>query len=452
MTRARIAGTGVVVAALTWAVTVPLAAQAAPAGPPLTLPEAATRALASHPSARVAAARREGAAAGLGEQQAARLPSLVLSGSATAYSDPMLVAPLHGLTPSTEPAFDDALLQGAATASYTLFDGGARGARVRQARAELGAGEAAELGVTQALLSRVAAAYLDVLARRRVLAAHDQRLEALRLERSRVEQRHAAGRAAVLELRRAEAALADAIADRVRQQAALDVAEQDLLRLVGGRAPGVGPLADVALRETALPDRGAVTAAAVGTSPAVEEARQRLAAADAQVAVMRGIRWPELKAIGAYVQRGGGSSDFTDEWNAGLQLSYPLFTGGAAGKRVARADAARRAAAGDLELATLRVEEQVDRALAELAEAAARTASLREAVAAHEAVAAAERLRLEAGAGIQADYLAAEADLLGARAELARTDYRRIAARIETARLMGQLDLAWLTASLESHP
>jgi outer membrane protein TolC len=211
-------------------------------------------------------------------------------------------------------------------------------------------------------------------------------------------------------------------------------------------------MADVALRDSAAPDRRAVAGRAAAASPAVEEARQRMLAADAQAAVMRGVRWPELKAIGAYVQRGGGSGDFTDEWNGGLQLSYPLFTGGAASRRVARADASRRAAAGDLELATLRVEEQVDRALAELAESAARVSSLREAVAAHAAVAGAERLRLEAGAGIQADYLAAEADLLGARAELARTEYRRIAARIEIARLAGRLDLAWLTASLESQP
>lgn len=437
-------------AALLGMLAAPLAAQDSAAGAALTLHEAAAGALATHPGARAAAARREGAAAGLGEERAARLPSLVLNGSAVAYTDPMLVAPLHGLTPATAPAFDDALLQGSATASWTLFDGGARGARVRRARAELGAGEAAELGVVQALLARTTGAYLEVLARRRVLAAHDERLAALRAERGRVGQRYEAGRAAVLELRRADAALAGAVADRVQQAAALLVAERELLRLIGSAAPAAGPMADVALRDSAAPDRRAVAGRAAAASPAVEEARQRLAASEAQAAVMRGVRWPEVKAVGAYVQRGGSSSDFTDEWNGGLQLSYPLFTGGAAGQRVARADASRRAAAGDLELATQRVEEQVDRALAEVEEAAARAASLREAVAAHEAVVAAERLRLEAGAGVQADYLAAEADLLGARAELARTEYRRIAARIELARLTGRLDLGWLAATLES--
>jgi outer membrane protein TolC len=54
----------------------------------------------------------------------------------------MIVTPIHGFTPGATPPFDEALIQGAATVSFTLFDGGARGARIRAARQDVGTADA----------------------------------------------------------------------------------------------------------------------------------------------------------------------------------------------------------------------------------------------------------------------------------------------------------------------
>ena len=310
----------------------------------LSLAQAARRALATHPVTRAAAARFEGAEAAVGEARAARLPSVSLSASATTWSDPMLVAPLHGFDPAAAPAFDETLIQGGVSASYTLFDGGARGARIRQARAEAGAGEAGLARAEQGLLARVTVAYLDVLTRARILGASEQRLAALHEEHARVTKLHAAGRAAQLELRRAEAALADGRAEQTRHATALAVARLELERLVGDSGAAPGRLEDVRLRDSTVPARSAIIAAAVAASPEVEEARRRAAAAGAAADVVRGTRWPTASLTGGYTNRGGADSDFADEWNAGVQLAWPLFTGGATARRVDRADAAGRAA------------------------------------------------------------------------------------------------------------
>ena len=430
-------------------VLVPRPALAQDSAATLSLEQAARRALATHPSTRAAAARFEGVQAAVGEASAARLPSVSLTASATTWSDPMLVAPLHGFDPAAAPAFDETLIQGGATASYTLFDGGARGARIRQARAEAGAGEAGLARAEQGLLARVTVAYLDVLARARILDASEQRLVALHEEHQRVTKLHSAGRAAQLDLRRAEAALADARAEQTRQATGLAVARLELGRLVGDSGAAPGRLEDVRLRDSTVPARSAIIAATAAASPDVEEARRRAAAAGAAAAVARGARWPTASLTGGYMNRGGADSDFADDWNAGVQLAWPLFTGGATSRRVDRADAAGRAAREEVRLAELDAAARADRALAQLVDANARVTSLAQAVEAFTAVVAAERLRLETGTGIQADYLAAEADLLGARAELARTDYDRLAAAVELARLMGRLDLAWIETELE---
>ena len=63
-----------------------------------------------------------------------------------------------------------------------------------------------------------------------------------------------------------------------------------------------------------------------------------------------------------------------------------------------------------------------------------------------------EKLLLSSGSGTETDYLNAEADLLGARANLARASHAEIAARAELARAGGQLDAAWIDRALEVRP
>jgi outer membrane protein TolC len=61
-----------------------------------------------------------------------------------------------------------------------------------------------------------------------------------------------------------------------------------------------------------------------------------------------------------------------------------------------------------------------------------------------------ERLALDAGAGVQTDYLVSEADLLRARASLTEARQAAVSARIQLALITGELSGPWLANNVET--
>lgn len=429
----------------------PTAAASAQDTARITLLEALDRARATHPSVQAAEADAASARAATGRVAADRWPDLSLRASATQYQEPMIVHPIHAFDPGATPPFDETLLDAGAYLDYTLFDFGARSARIRGARLGATAAEAGRSAAEQALLADVAGTYLEVLGLRRVLEAHDRRIASLEAERSRVRQLRSVGRAARVELLRVEAALAGARSDREETRARLDVAEGELARLAdlpAGRADA-DRLVPVAFAGPALPPAAELAARAAARNPSVARARRRWEASRAAVDVARAARWPDLKLGGAWVDRGSGEGDFRAEWSVGVGLSLPLFTGGRLHGQIEEARADETAAGQRVRLAVQAVERAVDRAHASVSETAARVASLERAVASQEEVVRIERLRLETGTGTQTEYLDAEADLLASRASLARMRFAALKARVELARATGELNRSWIERNLE---
>jgi outer membrane protein len=422
--------------------------------PRLPLETAVSRALAHYPTRATAAAAEADARALLGEAQAARLPDIQLRGSATQYQKPTLVSPIHAFQVGQTPPFDETLLQTAVTGRYTLFDGGARRARIDQARWQVEASAAASQGIEDVIVAQVVSSYSRVLGRSSTLEAHERRLAALEAELDRVEQIRAVGRAADLEVFRVSAALATATAERASIAEALDMAERDLARLVGAdpdetRAARLEPLWPADRHEV---DRNALVARALTASPVLQHARHRLAVADAAIGAVRSARLPHVEAVGNFLGFGSAAGHFTNEWNAGVQVVLPVFNGGATGHRIARARAARDAAAEEVRNVELQIHGELDRALSALREASARLTSLESAILQFAEVVRIEKLRLETGTGTQTDYLAAEADLLETRASVADLQYAEVVAQVEVARVTGSLDPATLPQRLTVKP
>ena len=420
----------------------------------LTLEAAARRALARYPAVQAAAARAAQVEAEVGIAKAAWLPRLGLSGVATRYEETMLVYPIHGFAPNLIPPFSNFIVQGSLSAQYLLVDGGGRSGRVREARAQSGAAEAAAVAATQETLQRVVVAFLEVLGRREVLAAHDHRLQALAAERARVVQLVRAGRVADVDLLRAEAEMQRAAAERVERATLLSVAEAELGRLVALPADSTRALllVRVALADSILPGADTLAAAARAANPRLLQAAARAAAAVAATAVARGERWPSISLFAR--ENGWSDADGNDalEWNAGALLEYPLFTGGARRSAIAAAQAASRRAGAEAALVTLEVQRSVDDARAVATAAQALRASLSVAVARFREVARIRKLALDTGTGTQTDYLDAEADLLDAQARHIEARHREITARAALALHTGQLDLEWLGRNLENQP
>ena len=417
----------------------------------LTLAEALRGALERYPSVAAARAGRDQATASVGEARASFLPRITLEAQLTRYEEPSIIYPLHGLNLASPPTFDRSLAQGSVGLSWTVWDFGGRSSRVRAARAAEDAAGAAVDASEGALAARVTGAYLRVLTIQGVLAAQDQQLAALAAEADRVHQLLAAGRAARVEVLRIDAEASRARADRVGTAAALDVAERDLALLAGvpverARAAALAPLH---LRDSSqAPAREAVLARARETSPDLVQSRRAADAGLAQAAAAGASRYPELRLQGAFVDRGTWEGGFRGEWQAGLQLSYPLFTGGQRTSTIRRAEAEARVRAEQFRQAGYTVEQAVDRALATLGEAHARVEALDQAAAQFDEVVRIRQLALRTGSGTQTDYLEAETQLLRARASLIEARHAEIGARVELARVTGELTPEWLGSAL----
>lgn len=424
-----------------------LAAQAPAPADTLTLLEAASRALASHPSVAAAEAGQAGAEAARGIADADWWPHLALDGSWTRFQEPMLVTPLHSFDLTHLPVFSEDVVQGTLSAKWSLFEGGARLARSRRAGALVDAAEAGVEATRQALLAGVANAYLDVVVAREQLAAHDARMTALAAERDRVVLALEHGTAAKVDLARVDAARARADAARTDAVAALEVAAGDLARWMGADEPDslAARVALPAIEPAPTADSLGPREAPAGNS-AVARARAEARAAAAAAAAARAAWLPNVDATGAYVERGAGTdpNTYTGEWQVGLQLRYPLFTGGARRAEVSRATAERERADAATRQAELDAAAAAQRARAALSRATARRDAYAEAVARSEEVARVERLALDVGTGVQSDWLTAEADLLEARAGLAAARADVVRAAIERARVAGDLSLEWI--------
>jgi outer membrane protein TolC len=420
----------------------------------VTLAAAIHSALRHHPTLAVAGAVVDRAAAGSREASAARLPTLSTDASFMRFAEPMVTAPLHGFNPLQPPVFDRTLFQGGISLGYTLFDGGAREARRARAEALTAAGEAGVAGARTALLGEVVRAFLRVLTAGEVLEANERRVAALAGERERAAQLLEQGTAARVQVLRAEAAHGAARAEWYAARGEREVAVGDLARLTGLDPARLTSLALVPVRlaGSAAPalDRGALLAQALASNPELTQLQSLAEAAEATRGEARSLWFPTVRAVGHYGEYASALGREQGEWQGGLQLSFPLFTGGARQAVGDRAAAESRSARAEFELAKLALAAGLDRALAAVEAEQARAEALRTAAAQAEEVARIEALALAAGAGIQIDYLSAEAELLRVRAAWSAARAAEIGARVELARVVGELSVEWLELKLES--
>jgi outer membrane protein len=410
--------------------------------PALELTAAVAAALASHPRLAGAESRVGVAEAEAGAARSALLPSLAVSGVATRYEEPMVVAPLHGFDPARPPEFDETLYQGHATAEYTLFDGGGRRARIRGAEASAVAAAAGARSAREAVITEAVLSYLAALTARDVEYAHGARVEALESELARSRRFLEEGTAPRVSVLRTEAALSAARADREAARQRLRVALRRLERVTGlGDGLAGAQLVDVRVAGAGVESRDSLLSAAAATSAVVAEARARVEAAGAAVGAARSSFLPRVSLTGRYSAFAAASVDPALEWQAGVQLSYPLFTGGSRLRQVERASSWADAVRAEAELAERAVADAVDGALQAYLSSFARAEALEAAVAQSAEVVRIEALALSAGAGVQTDYLAAEAELLRARAALSEARHGMVEARVRLAQATGRLDL-----------
>ncbi|HCE08677.1 MAG TPA: TolC family protein [Oxalobacteraceae bacterium] len=408
----------------------------------LSLTDVVDISLCNNPQTRQAWANVLAQAAQVGVAQSAYLPSLNATASAshnwTDTDNGSLAA--GRAAPSNERSADAVL-------SYLLYDFGARGAAVRNARQLLVAAAATQDNTVQAVILAAVQAFYQVQA---TLAALDA---AMQSERSSLEgfkaadARYKAGVATPADSLQAQTAYSQAVLNRVQAEGALKNAQ-------GTLANAMGLDADKPLTLAVVPELEPPKAFERDVVALVEEARQRrpdLAAAQAQLdaaqanidaARAAGKPAVSLSASTGYLNQSGFPSSHAT--TLGISVSVPLFSGFASTYRIRAAEAQAEATGAQFDRVRLQVALDVWQAYQNLHTAMQSVRTTAYLLASAEQSQRVALGRYKAGAGTVVELLAAESALASARQQRVQSLFNWNVSRVTLGQAMGTLDYGLL--------
>jgi outer membrane protein TolC len=328
---------------------------------PLSLSEAQARARASAPSVEGARALERAAQAEVDVARAARRPQLDLSAAYTRQSHvPELVLALPGAPPRTIfPDLPDNY-RGRLGGAFSVYNGGRSAALFSAARAQAAAAGQDVAAAEADLVLETTAAYWALVTARESERVVAESLAAYEAHLADARHRHEAGLVARNEVLAVQVERDRAELTRLRAANAAEVAEADLVRLVGAppgtRLQPTERLADAAPAPPATAGGAteALVGEALGRRPERVALAQRVAAADARAKAERAAARPQVTVSGGFDYANPNrrilppSAEWQDSWDVTLGLSWSLFDGGRTGAAaryaLARADALRRQA------------------------------------------------------------------------------------------------------------
>lgn len=362
--------------------------------------------------------------------RAGLLPTIALRGSGVRRVVNPDVFGLPGLPARATDAFT--VLDARATTRVPLVDVAAL-RRWRAARRDVEAVAAAGTVTVQRVALQAAAAYLRAA---RAEAVHVVRMgdvalagELLRISRDRV----AAGLAPNLDATRAAARSADAEAQAAESDAGRRRARIDLEIAIGSAADAGRPLA--ASLDALAADTGVIDAATATGLARTHRAEVRAADALVEAARMRsravGAEWlPGLNLVGDVGSIGRSGNDMVKTWQAGIEVTLPLFDGLSRQSRSDANTAAMQTALLDRAEVLRTIDLEVRGALADRDALIARERAAREYVRFGELEVEQAESRFTAGVAGNGDVVLALASLSRAHTALTDALTARAAARI----------------------
>lgn len=336
--------------------------------------------------------------------------------------------------------------------SQMVFDPAAN-ARLRSARAS---GKASDMTLNAAgdtLITRTSQAYFNVLIALETLNAADSRETALKKQFDFASKRLEVGLAPITDVHEARAQYDDARANTILARNAVDDAYQALREITGAPVSNLMALPDNF--KPSLPAEGPVEAwvqRAFENNPTLAAQKFNVEAAEEGIASARAGYLPRLYASAGYdvrkswtTRKSAGTSRSTDGMNdgpsVGLQLSVPIFNGGATASQVRQAIAQRDGAQDQME-ATRRGLERNTRAayqglVAGISSVEARRSALESAQAAYDA----SLVGLEVGTRTVIDVLINQQNLFNAKQAYSQAKYNFLQSRLVLEQSAGTLNV-----------
>jgi len=380
---------------------------------PLTLPELTEFALRNNPRTRQAWLAARAAAAGVGIEQADRLPQI------TGLVSISRLQPVSGTTGAVSPW--QTRYGPSISLSYVLFDFGVREYQIESAEYRLLATNLTQNRVLQDVVFQVEQAYYQLLGLEALVRTNELSLTNSRTALEAVQKRRESGLATVADVYRVETQLAQAQLNLTRSQG-------DFEKAKGQLAASVGLPVDQSLRVQTLNEQPQIREMTDAMSTLLERAkanRPDLVAAEAQARAARASANATAKAglPSIEITSNAGHTRFTDDrpgainYNLGLNLRIPLFSGFRDTYSVRQAEAQAGLAEVARDSLYRQTELDVWQAYYDLRTAATGIASTEAQVKSAEQTAQATLARYQAGFGSILDLITAQQDESSARVQ-----------------------------------
>jgi len=385
------------------------------------------------------------------QARALKLPSAALAGNAnsTQLDTPFLAGRDQG---------DSNTVAVELRGSYPLFNR-ANSATYDQAAKSLLVSKADLETAEQDLIVRVSQAYFDVLAAQDALATTRASKAAITEQLASAKRNFEVGTATITDTREAQARFDLATAQEIAAENDLRTKRIALDQLVGriNVAPK-GLLAPVVLPPVVPSDAEAWVGTADQVHPLVRKARLGVEVAELEVSKARAAKLPTVDAVASLrgsdlrgnhvsVSAPGRSGTAT----LGVQLNWPLYTGGASDNRISETLSLEEKARNDLEAARRGVAQITRQAYFGVQSGVAQVKALEAAEASTKLALEATQLGYRVGVRVNLDVLNAQTQLFQTQRDLAKARYDVILGSLKLRQASGQLkpeDLMALNALL----
>lgn len=398
----------------------------------MTLAEALDAARANDPQYRAAGFELDSARQGLPLARSALMPSLQLSVSGSEVSGQRTFP--NSLNQDVTTRVDYNAPQSTLSLRQPIFNyEGIH--RYRQAEAVNRGAEATFRQRGLMLVDRVGTAYLQVLVARAALSVSDGEIASAQALFARAEQRLRRGEGNRIDEAQAKANLELARTRQVDARDQLDLAVTRLRRLVGQPVVSMQELEPgYRIDSAVLEPLQYWLDRANDSSPTLQARREAIAAARAVVQRNFSGHLPRLDLVANLSRSRNESLSNLNQSSTlkslGMQLSVPLFSGGAVDASVRQSEADLSRIEQEYRAEIDAVELEVQRNYVGLSTGASRIEAYRQLVAANETAVIGMTRALEAGQATSADVLEAQARLYGSLRDAAQTRYEYLSARM----------------------
>ncbi|MBL8327274.1 MAG: TolC family outer membrane protein [Rubrivivax sp.] len=345
---------------------------------------------------------------------------------------------------------------GSVSASYPLFNK-ANDASYAQARKALELAQADLVTAEQDLILRVSQAYFDVLAAQDALTTTRAGKAAITEQLASAKRNFEVGTATITDTREAQARFDLASAQEIAAENDLRTKRIALDQLVGRTNVTPNGLArPVILPATQPADAEAWVTQGSEVHPAIRKARLALDVAQLEIEKSRAGRLPTVDAVGsAGVSDASGKlasvPGLTKSASVGVQLSWPIYTGGSVDNRIKETVALEEKSRNDLEAARRTVAQFTRQAYFGLQSGMAQVKALEAAEASTQLALEATQLGYRVGVRVNLDVLNAQTQLFTTQRDLAKARYDVLLANLRLRQASGLLkadDLRPLNALL----